>query len=152
MAADLLQKQRRRGPGRPFEKGRSGNPAGREPGTRNRATVLAEQLFDSECGALVRKATAMALGGDAAVMRLCLDRIIAPRRERPVRVTLPPIHGAADLVAAMAAVTAAAAEGVITTGEAFELAQVVDTFVRAIEAGEFERRLERLESLNGVAA
>jgi hypothetical protein len=61
-------------------------------------------------------------------------------------------HGAADLAAAMAAITTAVAEGIIITGEAFELAQVVDTFVRVLEAGEIERRLEGLEGLNGVAA
>ena len=29
--------------GRPFLKGQSGNPAGKRPGTRNRATIIAER-------------------------------------------------------------------------------------------------------------
>jgi hypothetical protein len=33
----------------------------------------------------------MALGGDATAIRLCLDRLIAPRSERPVSLTLPEI-------------------------------------------------------------
>lgn len=41
--------------GRPFPKGRSGNPRGRPPGARNAATVLAEQLLDGEAEALIRK-------------------------------------------------------------------------------------------------
>ena len=32
------------------------------------------------------------------------------------------------------------------------VAQVVDTFIRAIDAGEFEARLQRLEAVNGVVA
>jgi Family of unknown function (DUF5681) len=56
MAVNSLQKQPARGPGRPFEKGRSGNPAGRPRGARNKATLAAEALFDSEAEALSRKA------------------------------------------------------------------------------------------------
>ena len=42
-------------------------------------------------------------------------------------------------------VTSARAGGVITVGEAGTIAVVVDTFVRAIEASDFERRLEEAE-------
>jgi Family of unknown function (DUF5681) len=41
-----------RGPGRRFEKGRSGNPAGRRRGSRNKATLAAAALLASECEAL----------------------------------------------------------------------------------------------------
>jgi Family of unknown function (DUF5681) len=152
MAADSLQKQRNtRGPGRPFEKGKSGNPAGREPGTRNRATMLAEQLFDGATAALANKAVALALEGDAAALKLCIGRIIAPRRHRPTAFALPPLTSAGDLVPATAAIAAAAADGTISTAEAWELAQIVDTFIRAFEAGEFEARLQRLEAASGLA-
>ncbi len=149
MAANLLQKQPGRGPGRPFEKGKSGNPAGRPEGSRNRATLIAEAMLDDEAAALTRKALDLALGGDAAVLRLCLDRIVAPRRERPAPLVLPPVQGAADIAAAMAEVIAAAGRGDITPGEALALSQMVDTFLRAIEAGEFERRLQLLENATG---
>lgn len=156
MAADSLQKQpntsKPRGPGRPFEKGRSGNPAGREAGSRNRATMLAEQLFDGATAALANKAVEMALDGDAAALKLCIGRIIAPRRTRPADFALPPLRTAADLAPAVAAIAAAAADGTISTSEAWEFSQVVDTFIRAFEAGEFEARLKRLESVNGIAA
>ena len=39
MPADFLQKQGRGADGGLFRKGRSGNPAGRQPGCRNRATL-----------------------------------------------------------------------------------------------------------------
>jgi hypothetical protein len=81
-----------------------------------------------------------------------MGRIIAPRRHRPTAFALPPLATAADCAPAMAAVAAAASEGAISTAEASELSQVVDTFIRALEAGEIEARLQRLESVNGIVA
>src|SRR6266478_9460794 len=83
MADKTAGKQR----GRPFLRGESGNPAGRPMGARHKATVAAEALLDGEAEALDGKAVEMALAGDGTTLRLCLDRIIPPRRERPVRFT-----------------------------------------------------------------
>jgi hypothetical protein len=113
--------------------------------------VLAEQLFDGASSELANKAVAMALEGDAAALRLCIGRIIAPRRDRPSGFALPPIKTAADLTPAMAAIGRGIAEGALSTGEAWELSQFVDTFIRALEAGDFEVRLARLESVHGLA-
>src|SRR6516165_10138108 len=105
MAESTLQIQPARGPGRPFEKGQSGNPAGKPPGCRNHASRAAELLLDDDAEALTRKAVALALDGDPTAMRLCFDRIIAPRRARPVHLDLPPIVEAADIANAMGAIT-----------------------------------------------
>ena len=146
MAESRLQIQPARGPGRPFEKGQSGNPAGKPPGCRNHASRAAELLLDGEAEALTRKAVALALDGDPTAMRLCLERIVAPRRARTVQFDLPPIGDPADIAAAMTAITRAVADGAITPGEAAEVAKIVDTLVRAIEASDFDRRLKRLEA------
>jgi hypothetical protein len=152
MAVNSLQKQPARGPGRPFEKGRSGNPTGRPRGARNKATLAAEALFDSEAEALSRKAVELALGGSEGALRLCLDRIIAPRRERPIQLAVPPIRSASDIAAAMGAIVKAAAQGAITADEAFKLSHMVDTFVRAIETSDFDRRLQILEDADAEKA
>jgi hypothetical protein len=83
-------------------------------------------------------------------LRLCIDRIIPPRRGRPVPLGLPPVRGAADLGGTMGAVTNAAADGAITPGEAAELARVVEIFVRAVETSDFERRLKELEEAHAA--
>jgi len=146
MPVDSLQKQEGRDAEGRFRKGESGNPAGRLRGSRNKAIEAAELLLEGEAEALTRKAVELALEGDAAALRLCLDRIIPPRRERPVRLDgAPPVRGAADLGDTMAAITTAAAGGAITPGEAAELARVVEIFVRAVETSDFERRLRQLE-------
>ncbi len=136
--------------GRPWVKGQSGNPAGRRRGCRNKATRAAELYLDGEAEALVRWAVEQAFAGDPTAMRLCLARTIAPRRERAVPIALPPIRTAADIAPAIAAITAALAKGMITTGQAAELSQMLDTFVRAVDASEFDRRLTLLE--NGRAS
>jgi hypothetical protein len=50
-----------------------------------------------------------------------------------------------DIAAAMKAVTAALASGIITPGEAEAIARLVDTFIRAIETSDFDRRLKAIE-------
>ena len=131
--------------GRPFAKGRSGNPTGRPAGARNKKTLAAAVLLEGEAEALTRRAVEMALAGDPTAMRLCIERILPPCPERAVKFALPPIESAADIALAMKAVTAALAAGVITPGEAGRIAAVVDTFVRAIETSDFERRLKIVE-------
>lgn len=142
MAADSpLQKQR----GRPFQKGRSGNPSGRPTGIRNRATMAAQALLDGEAEALTRKAIELALAGDLTALRLCLERIVPPRKDRAIEVAVPEIKGAADAPAAVAAILAAIASGEITIAEGKDLAAVVEAFRKAAEIEELERRIAALE-------
>ena len=126
VADNFLQKQQKQR-GRPFEKGRSGNPAGRPRGNCNRSTLAAQLLLQGEAEALTRKAVELALSGDPTALRLCLDRLIAPHRERLVPLALPPMRRPADLAAAMEAITAAVGRGLLAPAEAAELAKVVDT-------------------------
>ena len=133
--------------GRPFEKGRSGNPLGRRYGCRNKKTISAAALLEGESEALTRKAVEAALAGDPTAMRLCLERILP--RDRAVEFTLPPIKSAADIAQAMGAVTAALAGGVISPGEAQAIAKVFTTFVDTIETSDFDKRLQRLETHDG---
>ena len=130
---DELLNPPRRVRGQPFEKGRSGNPAGRRRGSRNRATLAAAVPLEGESEALTRKAVELALAGDPVALRLCIERILPVCRERAVRLALPAIEGASDVSAAANAVTSALARGALTPGEAERIAIVVETFARAID-------------------
>src|ERR1700730_13122273 len=151
--ADVLI-PRPRGPerGRPFATRQSAPPAGRPAGARNKKTLAAAVLLDGEAEALTRRAVELAFAGDPMALRLCIERILPPCRERAVKFALPPIESAADIAAAMKAVTAALAAGVITPGEAERIAAVVDTLVRAIETSDFERRLKIVEDEHAAQA
>ena len=100
--------------GKPFEPGNSG----RTKGSRNKATLALEALLDGEAEALTRKAIEMALEGDTTAMRLVMDRIMPPRKDRPVLFALPKLETPADAVKATAALVEAADRG-------FEFGQLI---------------------------
>jgi hypothetical protein len=79
-----------------FKKGKSGNPSGRPSGSRNRVNLALEELLDGEANAIVRKAVEKAKEGDSIALRLCLERILPPRKERLINFALPPINAPAD--------------------------------------------------------
>jgi len=120
--------------GRPFRPGQSGNPAGRPKGARNRATLAAEALLEGEAEALTRKAIELALAGDPLALRLCLERIVPPRKERPIALPLPAITSSSDVPEAIATVLAAVAEGSVTPGEACTMMALIDAQRRTLEA------------------
>jgi Family of unknown function (DUF5681) len=136
------QKQRRGGT---FQPGQSGSPAGKPKGLKNHATRLAEALLDGQVAELTQKAVETAMAGDASVMRALLDRLIAPRKDRPVSLTMPKIKSADDLIAAAKALTNATAAGDITPYEAASLSTLVGNVAKAIETVEIGARLTRLE-------
>ncbi len=128
--------------GRPFAPGRPGRPKG----ARNKATLAVEQLLDGEAEALTRKLIALALQGDGPALRLCLDRLLPPRKDRAVAFALPKLERAADVVLAHAALVEAVAAGALTPSEAAELAKLLDGFVRALATADLEVRLSQLEA------
>jgi Family of unknown function (DUF5681) len=130
----------------PFQKGESGNPAGRPRGSRNRATLLMESLLADDAEAIGRKAIEMAKQGDMAAIRLCMDRLSPPRKGEPVAFELPPLDKPADSVAAAATIVAAVAAGELTPSEGADLAKVIDVYVRAIETKAFDERLTKIEA------
>ena len=112
-----------------FKPGQSGNPAGRPKGARNRTTVAVEALLEGQAERLTQKAIDRAIEGDSAALKLCLDRLVPPRRDRLTPFDLPVLKEAADARNAFAAIIAAAADGALTPGEATTLAKLVSEFV-----------------------
>lgn len=137
------------GDGRPFERGESGNPAGRPKGARSRAAQALEKILDGDAESILRKVIEFAQGGDATAMRLCLDRMMPPRKDRIITFALPEIETAADLTKATGALMQGVASGEITPSEAAELSKLVEAHVKAIEAVDFAGRLAALEQAAG---
>jgi hypothetical protein len=123
----------------------AGNP-GRPRGARHKATEAALALLDGEAEALTRRAIDAALAGDAAALRLCLERILPPRRDAAAPFDLPPMESAQDAASAAGAVLAAVAAGDLTPGEGTAVMGLVEQFRRALEMSVLEFRLARLEA------
>ena len=128
-----------------FKPGQSGNPAGKPKGTRNATTLALETLLDGQAQALTQKAIDVALTGDIPALRLCLDRILPPRKDSPVAFGLPEMKKVDDAVPAMGALVKAVGQGDLTPTEAGELTKMVQAFAKIIETAELEDRVRKLE-------
>src|SRR4029077_13663458 len=87
-----------------FRKGQSGNPSGRPQGARNKTTLAVEALLDGEAENLTRKAIELAKAGDGPSLRLCLDRLVPARKDRPVAFDMPRLETAGDALKASTAI------------------------------------------------
>src|SRR6202171_5505662 len=102
--------------GRPFEPGNKAG-RGRPPGSRNKFTAAAKELFGENGADVIRKCLRMAKQGDPTALRLCIERLLPARKSPPVRFKLPKIGGIADLAGGMSSVMQQIAKGRITPGE-----------------------------------
>ncbi len=129
-----------------YKQGQSGNPAGKPRGAKDKRTELRELLMPHS-EKLLQKAVNMALEGDPAVLRMCLDRLIPTIKATtvPVNAELPTTGTLADHGAA---IYQAVARGEIGTDEAAALMQVLLGQARIVEFSEFENRLKVLEEQN----
>ena len=124
---------------------KSGNP-GRPKGSCNRATLAAEALLDGEAEALTRKCVEVALEGDTTALRLCLERIAPPRKERTITFDLPEVVDVADVPTALASLISAITTGLLTPGEGRSISDLLGQFRQAIEIAELEQRIVALEA------
>lgn len=106
-----------------------------------------EALLEQGAEQLINKALDMALGGDTAAMRLCLERILPARKDRLIHLNLPPIGNAKEISTAMSNIFRAIGEGQITPVEGEMLANILATQTNVLTAEEVETRLEKVESL-----
>src|SRR5580700_4665030 len=123
-----------------FLPGQSGNPAGRPRGSRNKKTLALEALLDGESEALMQRLIDLAKMGDDLAMRLCVDRMLAPQRERPVPLKLPRIESDQDARRASAEVMDALGEGEITPKEAERLLRAVAGAAMIMQSTEIAAR------------
>jgi len=128
-----------------FVPGCSGNPAGKRPGTRNRASVLAEALLAGEAEGIARVVIDRALAGDAVAARFCLDRLTPRPRGRAITLDVPAECGPGGVaVATFNAALRAMAAGEITPDEAVTVSRALEGRYRVLRAVQMERRLTGL--------
>jgi len=124
--------------GRLFVKGNGG----RRHGSKNKNSLILEALSDSDKEELVRKIE-LAKAGDVSMLKFFLSRILP--RERLIRIDLPQMQFADDAVEALGSIVRAVSDGSITPGEGADLANLVNSYGRAIDMADVARRLDALE-------
>jgi hypothetical protein len=112
---------------------------GRPVGARNKASLMAEVMLDNEAEALTRKLIDLALGGDLTAIKLCLERIIPPRKERPIIFDLSEIKTSEDVYNARSSILDAITTGEITAHEATNLCTLIDEQLKISKEKERDR-------------
>jgi hypothetical protein len=129
MAEIAAAKQRRRGPGRPFELGRSGNPRGKLKGTPNRATMLLEAITTDDLQMITTKIVEKAKSGDLVAAKLLFDRLVPLPKSRAVPIELQAIgewDGTDAVLLGHRAIMEAVRTGEISPAEALELITLIE--------------------------
>ena len=122
-----------------FKSGKSGNPRGKKPGTKNKTL----QLFRSSDEQLQRKVLEMALSGDLSAMKIVADRLWPRLRAEAAVVSIDVASN--DLAEQGRQIIAAALSGKITTDVLRDLLTALYAQGKIIELAEFEERLRKLE-------
>jgi hypothetical protein len=132
--------------GRRWQRGQSGNPAGRPKGARHVALLALDALGAANAHDVLASVVKAAKGGDMRAADILMRRLWPERKGRPVSLDLPPLTCAADLATALSAIVGAVAAGELSPDEGQALAAILETQRRAIETADIERRLEQLEN------
>jgi hypothetical protein len=98
-----------------FRPGRSGNPAGKKPGTLNHATRLKRLLDGDDFDVVARQLIALAREGHGPSVRFLMERLVPKGRGRTVALDLP---GDATRAARGAAIVTAMCAGELSPDEA----------------------------------
>jgi len=116
-----------------FQSGQSGNPAGRPPGSLNKKTLALAEAFAEGAQEVLADVITRAKNGDKTAVRLCMDRTLAPKRDRTVAIELPVIKTSEDAELALTVVTDELAAGHLTISEASALVALIDRMLRVAE-------------------
>src|SRR5437868_3143546 len=97
---------------------------GRRVGSRNKSTLLLDEIGREGIEEVIRKVAESARGGNMYAASILLARAWPRGIGRPVTLDLPAVETAAGVVQAQAAVVAAMAAGAVTPDEAAQIAHV----------------------------
>jgi hypothetical protein len=104
-----------------------------------------EAILEGEAATLLRTAIERGKSGDGAALKMALERIMSPLKERLVRVDLPKIESVADLPKAIGAVVERVAAGALTPSEGSQLCGMLGSLRSAYELVDLAARLEAVE-------
>ena len=117
----------------PFQKGQSGNPAGRPPGSRNKKTLLMEVLLEGEGEGIARNLVERALMGDSLAVKLCTERLLPTGQNRPVEFALPQFTETGGIRRAVDEVTVGVGAETLTLREGMDFARYLEKMAQVLK-------------------
>ncbi len=103
-------------------------------------------MLEGESEELLRVAVNLAKKGNIHALRLCLERIVPPRKERCIHLELQPIVSPQDLPIQFQDITAAIAEGRITPGEGESISNILSSHAQTLQLVKMDKRVAELEA------
>ena len=130
-----------------FKQGQSGNPAGRRKGVRNKLTVLLDSVQPGDLETIMSKLIEIAKRGYVPAMRLLINIVLRSRHDGPVKVDLPELKTAADVLAAMQKVASEVGAGELTATQGADLARIFDLLLQALGHLDLDQRMRAFEQM-----
>jgi hypothetical protein len=106
-----------------FQPGCSGNPAGKRPGTLNRATILKRAMAEGDEERIASLIVERALKGEWSALRFVQDRLEPKPRARPITLDFPETATVAEM---SEIVLRATADGEISPDEALQIMRLLN--------------------------
>lgn len=128
-----------------FQKGQSGNPAGKKKGTRSSLNAAALNVLDENAEELLKKCVELAKAGNPTALRLTVERILPLSAMRRIEVPNLPALDAAGIGKALDGVTKRVADGEMSLDDAKEFATLLEAKRKAIETEDLAKRIDALE-------
>jgi len=128
-----------------FKKGESGNAKGRPKGIIDKRTEY-RQLFQAKAPELIEKAIGMALDGDTASMRLCIERIAPTLKSQDTATTIPNLEKAESLTEKGNVILNTLGSGRLTPSEASSILSALANQAKLSEIDDLTKRVEKLET------
>lgn len=134
--------------GRPFEPGNKFG-RGRPKGSRNKKTLILQDLLDEHAPALMRKGLVQALQGDGPLLRMLLAAKLPRAVDLPIKVGRLALNTIEDLIQSHQMLIAKVAAGEITPTQGEQLGALLEIQRKLIETNELAKRIQALELLQG---
>ena len=134
--------------GRPFQPGNKLG-RGRPSGSRNKKTVLIEELLADNSEPLLRKALQLALKGNTQMLRLLLDPVLRRPKDAPVTIGPLPMGTPEELLQSQARVMQELASGKLSLNQVEQIFQMLENARKLMETHDLDQRLRAMEQLLG---
>jgi len=129
-----------------FQPGQTGNPKGRPPGRPDRRNLF-HWVSEEDKQAVFAKCLELAKAGDAACMRLVLERIAPVRKSQLAPIELPDGFEKLTPLEQIAAIDKQVADGAISPDVAALLGGMIKDKIAVSEHYEYGKRFEKLEQM-----